>query len=146
MHLPITVTGQLELTVTPDTCGVTASRNIICQERLLIPSFFHDLRLACMQTPAMTPNSTRPESTETTPLLGKPDQNRQLVDPGDGIAPAGPEPYEDTNVEDNDDENDLERQTTNGSNFKHQGLPEVRKQMKYIFPAIAIGVSIHHLL
>lgn len=94
----------------------------------------------------MAPNSTRPEPTETTSLLGKPDQNGQLIDPGCGVAPAGPEPYEDTDVEDDDGENDLERQTTNGSTFKHQGLPEVRKRMKYIFPAIAIGVGIHHLL
>ena len=92
----------------------------------------------------MAPNDTRPEPTETSPLLGQPDQNKQLVDPGDGIAPAGPVPYDDTDVEDTEDGGALERQTTNGSNFKHQGLPEVRKRMKYIFPAIAIGVSSPH--
>lgn len=92
----------------------------------------------------MAPNSTRPELTETSPLLGKP--NGQVVDSGDGIAPAGPEPYDETDVEDNENDGDLERQPSNGESFKHQGLPEVRKRMKYIFPAIAIGVSNHQNL
>lgn len=89
----------------------------------------------------MAPDSTQPEPTETSPLLGKPSQNGQLVDPGDGIAPAGPEVYDDTDVEEDHDEQDLERLPSNGSAFKQQGLPEVRKRMKYIFPAIAIGVG-----
>ncbi|KAF2032176.1 MFS general substrate transporter [Setomelanomma holmii] len=38
------------------------------------------------------------------------------------------------------DGGDIERQTSNGDSSKHQGLPEVKKRMKYIFPAIAIGV------
>lgn len=87
----------------------------------------------------MAPNSTRPEPIETSPLLGKP--NGQIVNAGDGIAPAEAEAYDETDVEDNGDEEDLERQPSNGESFKHQGLPEVRKRMKYIFPAIAIGVS-----
>lgn len=87
----------------------------------------------------MAPNNARPEPTETSPLLGKP--NDQIADPGDGLATVVPEPYDETDVEDNDDEPDLERQSSNGEAFKHQGLPEVRKRMKYIFPAIAIGVS-----
>lgn len=87
----------------------------------------------------MAPKSAFPDATETSPLLGKP--NAQAVDPGDGIAPAGPEPYDETDVEDIENERDLERQPSNGETFKHQGLPEVRKRMKYIFPAIAIGVS-----
>jgi hypothetical protein len=92
---------------------------------------------------AMAPDSARPEATETSPLLGKP--NDQTVDPGDGLASVEPEPYDETDVEDNENEPDLERQPSNGETFKHQGLPEVRKRMKYIFPAIAIGVSsVHH--
>lgn len=90
---------------------------------------------------AMAPDSTQSEPSETSPLLGKPSQNGQLVDPSDGIAPAGPEVNDDTDVEEGHDGQDLERLPSNGSAFKQQGLPEVRKRMKYIFPAIAIGVS-----
>lgn len=89
----------------------------------------------------MAPNSTRPEPTETSPLLGQPEQSKQPTDPGVGLAPAGPESYDDTDVEEDGNEGDIERQASNGDSFKHQGLPEVRKRMKYIFPAIAIGVS-----
>lgn len=86
----------------------------------------------------MAPDNTRPEPTETSPLLGKPNR---IVDPGEAIAPSEPEVYDDTDVEEDADAEDLERQPSNGSAFKQQGLPEVRKRMKYIFPAIAIGVS-----
>lgn len=88
----------------------------------------------------MAPNSTRPEPEETSPLLGKP-----TVDPSAGVAPAGADVYDETDVEDSENEPDLERQPSNGETFKHQGLPEVRKRMKYIFPAIAIGVCISHI-
>jgi hypothetical protein len=85
-------------------------------------------------------DSTRPEPTETSPLLGTPQQHGQLIDPGDGVAPAGLIPYDETDVGGDASGDDLERQPSNGDSFKHQGLPEVRKRMKYIFPAIAIGV------
>ncbi|KZM19571.1 uncharacterized protein EKO05_0004029 [Ascochyta rabiei] len=88
----------------------------------------------------MVLDSTRPEPTETSPLLGERDQDGLPVDPDNSIAPAGPAPYDETDAEDNETETDLERQPSNGDSFKHQGLPEVRKRMKYIFPAIAIGV------
>ena len=88
----------------------------------------------------MAPNNTQPEPTETSPLLGRPNQDGQLIDPGDGIAPVG-EAYDETDIEDNVNEGDLERQSSNGERFKHQGLPEVMKRMKYIFPAVAIGVG-----
>ncbi|KAJ4358887.1 hypothetical protein N0V95_002667 [Ascochyta clinopodiicola] len=88
----------------------------------------------------MALNNTRPEPTEASPLLGDQEQNGRLIDPSSSIGPAGPAPYDDTDVEDNETETDLERQPSNGDSFKHQGLPEVRKRMKYIFPAIAIGV------
>lgn len=39
---------------------------------------------------------------------------------------------------------DVEQQASRSDASKHQGLPEVRKRMKYIFPAIAIGVSLEH--
>jgi hypothetical protein len=35
----------------------------------------------------------------------------------------------------------VEQQASQSDAFKNQGLPEVRKRMKYIFPAISIGVS-----
>jgi hypothetical protein len=39
------------------------------------------------------------------------------------------------------DENNLERQVTGEDRSKlYEGMPEVRKLMKYIFPAISIGV------
>ena len=86
----------------------------------------------------MAPDTMQPEPTETSPLLGKP--NNQVLDAGNGITPAGPEVYDDTDTESSSSP-DLERQPSNSESFKHQGLPEVRKRMKYIFPAIAIGVS-----
>jgi hypothetical protein len=70
------------------------------------------------------PSSPRQGPTETSPLLQARDQ----------------EPHLDT-VTDETDGGDLERQPSDGDSFKHQGLPELRKRMKYIFPAIAIGVS-----
>jgi hypothetical protein len=84
----------------------------------------------------MALNNAQPN--ETSPLLPKPDDNTALaIDPGNGIAPGGPIPQD----HDEQDGGDIERQTSNGDTSKHQGLPEVRKRMKYIFPAIAIGVS-----
>ncbi|KAF1940492.1 MFS general substrate transporter [Clathrospora elynae] len=81
----------------------------------------------------MTPNLLREgQPSETSPLLPKPDQTAQPIDPANGIAPAG--------AAATGDGADLERQPSNGDSFKHQGMPEVKKRMKYIFPAIAIGV------
>lgn len=84
----------------------------------------------------MAPNIPRPS--ETSPLLPKPrDNSPPPIDPGSGIAPEGP----DARVNGGQDEEDIERQASDGDSTKHQGLPEVRKRLKYIFPAIAIGVS-----
>jgi hypothetical protein len=33
-----------------------------------------------------------------------------------------------------------ERRDSVGDASSHQGMPEVRRQMKYIFPAVAVGV------
>lgn len=88
----------------------------------------------------MAPTSTRPAPSETSPLLANPDlTTTQPLSPGNGIAP---ELHDETDVEEDGNEPDLERQPSNGESFKHQGLPEVRKRMKYIFPAIAIGVCV----
>ena len=91
----------------------------------------------------MTPNNTQLEPTETSPLLGKQDQNGPLIDSAISIAPVGPESCNKTDIDDEENVGDLEHQSSNGDNFKYQGLPEVKKRMKYIFPAIAIGVSNH---
>jgi hypothetical protein len=89
-----------------------------------------------MRHPAMAPSN--PQPSETSPLLPKPsDTTPYATDPSGGIAPGGPE----ISGIDDQDGGDIERQTSNGDNSKHQGLPEVRKRMKYIFPAIAIGAS-----
>lgn len=85
----------------------------------------------------MTPRTASTRPTETSPLLPKP--NRQpsesttpLVHPCDGVTPKDAA---------HEDGGDIERQVSNGDTSKHQGLPEVKRRMKYIFPAIAIGVS-----
>jgi hypothetical protein len=80
------------------------------------------------------PHKDRPIEpvSETSPLLPKPTGDAQVIDVQTGIAPEG------VHAEDG---GDVERQVSHGDAFKHQGLPEVRKRMKYIFPAIAIGVS-----
>lgn len=45
------------------------------------------------------------------------------------------------NINDNENGGDIERQDSNGNDTqKQQGLPDVKAKMKYIFPAIAIGV------
>jgi hypothetical protein len=84
----------------------------------------------------MPSNNSRPS--ETSPLLPKPDDNVQSSD-SINVFPNTGEHAPDTNEEDG---GDIERQPSNSSTSKHQGLPEVRKRLKYIFPAIAIGVSL----
>ncbi|KAF2279538.1 MFS general substrate transporter [Westerdykella ornata] len=46
---------------------------------------------------------------------------------------AGPESY-------NGEQNDVERQRRQSDASKHQGMPDIKRRMKYIFPALAIGV------
>jgi len=81
-------------------------------------------------TPNLPPDEHVPAH-ETTPLLPNPTNDAQTTVVETGIAPEG------LHAEDG---GDIERQVSHGDAFKHQGLPEVRKRMKYIFPAIAIGV------
>lgn len=86
---------------------------------------------------AMTPDNSHQDQpvkpvSETSPLLPKSTDDPQAIGVETGIAPEGV--YA-------EDGGDIERQVSHGDAFKHQGLPEVRKRMKYIFPAIAIGVS-----
>ncbi|KAF1842374.1 uncharacterized protein K460DRAFT_409788 [Cucurbitaria berberidis CBS 394.84] len=89
----------------------------------------------------MAPHNSRQqhhstESTETSPLLPKPVENAHLIDTSIGVAPGAAGTQDDNE----NDGGDIERQVSHGDSSKHQGLPEVKKRMKYIFPAIAIGV------
>jgi hypothetical protein len=93
------------------------------------------------------PTSTHSQPTETSPLLPKPDPPSEIpphpVDLSAGLVPEGADPYE--NEQHNDEAEDggvVERQVSNNDRLKqYEGLPEVRKKMKYIIPAVAIGVS-----
>lgn len=96
------------------------------------------------------------EPTETSPLLPKPLHPQSLsahpIDPSGGVVPEGADPYHDgdptadseetlTGEVTPDDGSDLERQTSNASVAKgHDGMPEVKKRMWIIFPAVSIGV------
>ncbi|KAL1641494.1 hypothetical protein SLS58_005999 [Diplodia intermedia] len=83
------------------------------------------------------------EPTETSPLLG---QRRT----SDGLQVLPPQPVpEEGDGENGEGDNggdggDLERQQSHvsegGSSLKHKGLPEVKKRMKYILPAVAVGI------
>jgi hypothetical protein len=91
----------------------------------------------CSTVPVrMAPTNTEPR--ETSPLLPRPDAITEPVKASNGIAPRAGS----ARIEAEQDGGDIERQTSNGDSSKHQGLPEVRKRMKYIFPAIAIGVRL----
>ncbi|KAK3217371.1 hypothetical protein GRF29_1g2802373 [Pseudopithomyces chartarum] len=75
---------------------------------------------------------------ETSPLLPKPLQTVSPHPIAEDSSIAPDDPYE--HGPDDVDGDQLERQPSNGDASLHQGMPEVRKRMKYIFPAICIGV------
>ncbi|KAK5013550.1 major facilitator superfamily domain-containing protein [Cryomyces antarcticus] len=101
-------------------------------------------------------------ATETSPLLPKRGSSLQSVPPkpiesSDGRAPNGAiangslnEPFSlssssaSIHSSDPEDGGDLERQSTTASaadrKRKAEGLPDVKKKMKYILPALAIGI------
>jgi hypothetical protein len=88
------------------------------------------------------PPLTTDQPTETSPLLPRSDQqNTEIatppIDASSGIAPEGAEVHDATSAIDG---GDLERHASNGETSRHVGMPEVKKRMKYIFPAVAIGV------
>ena len=91
--------------------------------------------------------STHGQPTEASPLLPKPDDLSEIsshpVDLSAGLVPEGADPYENGQHNDEtEDGGDVERQVSNNDRLKqYEGLPEVRKKMKYIIPAVAIGVS-----
>lgn len=108
------------------------------------------------------PHDTKPS--ETSPLLSKPDKSvTQPNQPNDAIAPIGAvangaildgeardrqygaagdnEEDEDGAGDGDGDGGDVERQISNESRQKqYEGSPEVRKRMKVILPALAIGI------
>jgi len=82
------------------------------------------------------------EATETSPLLGKP--TTILPDPADapngappGIVGTNRQSYEDPKpVEDEESQRNEDRTP------QYEGMPEVKKKLKYILPAIGIGVGL----
>ncbi|GAB7338282.1 hypothetical protein MBLNU457_4601t1 [Dothideomycetes sp. NU457] len=88
----------------------------------------------------MSSPSDHDRPSETSPLLPKdPLAAKQLtpVDPSDGLAPDAGQ----ASAEAVEDGAALEQQTSaEGRQKQYEGMPEIRKQMKYIMPALAIGV------
>jgi len=69
-----------------------------------------------------------------------------LCEAGSSIAPEGVEsrdinPQVDSaNSAKRPNRGDIERQPSNSDISEYQGMPEVKKRMKYIFPAVCVGV------
>ena len=88
------------------------------------------------------------QPTETSALIAREDEATQPIEPGAGIAPEGPTDHSTTshgtfapNGSPDGDAEILERQTSAQDRQKqHEGLPEVKKQLKYILPALSIGI------
>ena len=77
-----------------------------------------------------------PENTETSPLLPA----NVVPEPGDapsGALPNGTKAYGVSNADD-EPSDDQERQDP--AITQYQGMPEVKARLKYILPAIAIGI------
>jgi hypothetical protein len=82
---------------------------------------------------------------ETSPLIPKPSRRHSSqtpIDPSARPAPDGPDSHidQDDSLDGGIDGGDLERQASNEDSSKRQGLPDVKKKMKWIFPAVAIGI------
>ena len=92
----------------------------------------------------MASPSSRPS--ETSPLLPKLDHTRHdashPIDASGGLVPEGADPYEghDESEDEELDGGDIERQDS--GHKAHEGMPEVKKQMKYLMPALGIGVGL----
>lgn len=88
--------------------------------------------------------SPNDKPSETSPLLPKPDQTRRdashPIDASGGLVPEGADPYQDSDGCDDEEQGGagIERQESGPKT--HEGIPEVRKQMKYLMPALGIGV------
>ena len=99
----------------------------------------------------MPENEANIHSKESSPLLSR--DGIESVDPGGGIAPEGPPDttagdhgtFQDLDRPEDADGEALERQDSVQNRLKqYEGLPDVKKKLKYIFPALAIGVSFLH--
>lgn len=88
-------------------------------------------------------SETREPPSETSPLITNAIQS---IEPGDGLVEEGATTGAAVNGNGTFEANGkpvddgLESQDANDDLSKHQGLPEVKKKMKYIFPAVAVGV------
>lgn len=110
----------------------------------------------------MASRSNGEQPSEASPLLPKKDRalsrsSLPPIDPSAGIAPEGADSrgvlYGDTLSDESDNasnaaidnQDDLERQISRVSSVgrakQFEGLPEVKKKLKYIYPAVAIGVG-----
>ena len=80
------------------------------------------------------------EPTEGSPLLSE--SSTAFLEPGD--APEGPLACSNGNYKTIPGDEDEERQDTQSERtVQYEGMPEVKKQLKYILPAVAIGVSLN---
>ncbi|KAF2837038.1 MFS multidrug transporter [Patellaria atrata CBS 101060] len=102
-------------------------------------------------------SSTSPPS-ETSPLLAESNNHTatllpttsaaefieaQSVEPGAGIAPEAPYPhgdYHDAAIDGATHEDAEDQRSIPERIAQYEGMPEVKKQMKYIFPALGVGV------
>lgn len=88
----------------------------------------------------MSSPSDHDRPSETSPLLPKDSPAAKQVtpvEPSDGLAPDAGQ----ASAEAVEDGAPLEQQTSaEGRQKQYEGMPEIRKQMKYIMPALAIGV------
>lgn len=88
--------------------------------------------------------SPNDKPSETSPLLPKPDQTRRdashPLDTSGGLVPEGADPYQEHDGQEDEEQDGgaVERQESGPKTY--QGIPEVRKQMKYLMPALGIGV------
>lgn len=82
------------------------------------------------------------EATETSPLLGK--ASAILPDAGDapnGASPSTIQAGEHSNGQVKSAEHE-ESQSIEDIRPQYEGMPDVKKKLKYILPALSIGVSI----
>jgi hypothetical protein len=98
-------------------------------------------------------SATHDGPTETSPLLPNagrsihaPTQSIEPIEPSGGIVPGAPGPGRDESRTPSDDDEDIEGQgdgaDSNGYIAPYEGMPDVKKQMIYLFPALGIGVCI----
>ncbi|KAF2663551.1 vacuolar basic amino acid transporter 2 [Microthyrium microscopicum] len=78
------------------------------------------------------------EPSERSPLLPKAQSNQHPIDPSAGLVPQGADSYDGSSQANGSV--DTERDAAAEHTGEFDGLAEVRGRMKYIFPAVAIGV------